>query len=115
MCHLWRASCCPSVEPLVSITWVDAIGVDLRYTSKGLAEMIQCRMDGCYRRLDKRPAPVYPEYCSDCALKVRRQRRTNADKMSTGTQHRLGLQGSGNWCRRGCCDLDNPQTGDCRV
>lgn len=34
---------------------------------------------------------------------------------TTGHQLRLGLKSPGRWCRLGCCDLDDPQTGDCLI
>ena len=77
--------------------------------------MKQCKGTGCHKRLDTFEGPVYPDYCPSCALKLRRSQRRMTTREIPGTQHQLGIQGSGRWCRNGCCDLDNPQTNDCRI
>lgn len=69
----------------------------------------------CERLLAPGAEPGY--FCPDCAIKERR--RTVRDRNSLrdrprGTQWQLGIRTSGRWCRQGCCDLNNPQHGDCR-
>ena len=99
---------------LVSDAWVDADSVDLRYTSKGMVSLKQCKGKGCYKRLDTYEGPEYPDYCPKCALRERRRRRARIPEELPGNQWQLGIRKPGRWCRDGCCDLDNPQLNDCR-
>lgn len=68
-----------------------------------------CRIEGCYL--------AGWDICPSCARKERRRLVRDRNKMlreERGTQFQLGIQGAGRWCQKGCCDLDNPKSGDCR-
>ena len=75
--------------------------------------LVLCRGEGCYLNLGDQ---AHTDICPRCAMTERRRTvRKRNERIEQGTQWQLGIRMPGRWCKDGCCDLDNPQTGDCRI
>ena len=77
--------------------------------------MRPCRMCGRTLSHDTSCESLRLQKESEKREQIRKEERRKKIVPDPKLQMQLGLKRPGRWCRFGCCDRDNPKTGDCRL